>query len=83
MKLVKYYATWCGPCKRFAPVAERVAKEMGIPLEEVDIDQSPTEGIQTVPATRLYADDGTILAEKSGVMTPVAMRQWVAENTPS
>lgn len=41
--LVDFFATWCGPCKRLAPVLDEVAKEMEgkIQVYKVDIDQSP------------------------------------------
>lgn len=41
--LVDFFATWCGPCKRLAPVLDDVAQEMAGKAEvyKVDIDQSP------------------------------------------
>lgn len=38
-----YYfsATWCQPCKAFKPVVQQVAGELGIPMQYVDVDNSP------------------------------------------
>ena len=41
--IVKFTATWCGPCKRAAPVVESLFNEMpsNVVMLIVDIDKSP------------------------------------------
>lgn len=52
--LVKFYADWCGPCKQFAPVVDRVAAEAGIKLVQVNVDAEPEIaqqfGVRSIPA---------------------------------
>lgn len=52
MKLVYISATWCGPCKMFAPVMAKVA-ESGIPVEKLDADQNQSAvaeyGVRSIP----------------------------------
>lgn len=48
-----FSATWCGPCKMFGPVMDRLASEGAINMEKVDIEQNhelvARYGIRSVP----------------------------------
>ena len=39
--IIDLYATWCGPCKRLAPILEEIQKEYGskIQIYKVDTDK--------------------------------------------
>ena len=41
--LIDFTATWCGPCKRLAPIIDQLAEEFDgrAKIAKVDIDQSP------------------------------------------
>ncbi|BAC43962.1 thioredoxin [Malacoplasma penetrans HF-2] len=42
--VVKYGATWCGPCKMLALVLEKLADEMGdVTFVDVDVDDDDAE----------------------------------------
>lgn len=42
--VIDFSATWCMPCKKFAPIFDETAKEMGnkINFYSVDVDKSPS-----------------------------------------
>ena len=58
--LVDFFATWCGPCKRLAPVLDEVASDMAgkACVYKVDIDQSPdlaaSYRVSSVPTLILF-----------------------------
>lgn len=39
--VVDFFATWCGPCKRIAPLLDQIAKDKGdkLVLLKVDVDE--------------------------------------------
>jgi len=58
-KVLRFTASWCGPCKMLAKTLEEV--ETNIPIEVIDIDVNPeiaTEfGIRSVPTLVLMEDN--------------------------
>lgn len=53
--IIDFYATWCGPCKRLAPVLEELAQEYGteIYIYKIDTDKerelAAAFAIQSIP----------------------------------
>ena len=72
--LVDFWAEWCGPCKRFAPVLDEVAKayEGKLRVAKLDIDANPATpgkfGIRGIPTVILYKG-GQVHAQKVGALT--------------
>lgn len=71
-QIIKFYATWCGPCKMIKPVVDKLASETGIPLVEIDIDENPefadAYNVQGVP-TLVLVEDGEEVARHVGLNT--------------
>lgn len=59
-KIVKFYATWCPPCTELAPRIKKISSDLGIKLEEVDVDKSPAIAneakIEAIPTLILVRD---------------------------
>ena len=71
-KIIKFYATWCGPCKIYGKTWDKVIPDYQdqIDVENVDIDKD-TSGlaaqykVASVPTTVLVREDGSTI-KKTG-----------------
>jgi thioredoxin 1 len=58
-KVIRFTASWCGPCKALKTVLDQV--ETDVPIEVIDIDEQPdlaTEfGIRGVPTLVMMEDN--------------------------
>ena len=71
MKVLKFQAEWCGPCKSLSKVIENYYKG-DVVIEEIDIDQNREKavemGIRAVPTCILLDDNGIEINRKTGMM---------------
>jgi thioredoxin 1 len=77
MKEILYFsATWCGPCKTFKPVMERVGNE--IPVRFIDVDANPQLStqyqIRSIP-TLVFLKDGQEADKSIGVLTETQVKE--------
>ena len=83
--VVDFWAEWCGPCKKLAPIFEEVSKEMDdVRFGKVDMEEEQSIGTQfgvrALP-TLLIIKDGEELARTSGAMPKKKLKSWIEENT--
>lgn len=74
VEIIKFWATWCIPCKKYKPVLDSVVESRDdVTLTEVDVDADKETaakyGVQGVPYT-VFKKDGKILGGFNGLRTP-------------
>lgn len=80
--LVDFYATWCGPCKRLAPIVAELAKEQQgkLTVLKVDAEAVPdvaaTYGVKAYP-TLVVLRNGKVLEQKAGYRRKAALEEWL------
>ena len=86
--VVDFWAAWCGPCRRLAPLLERMAEEHAgaFRLVKADVDQLPQHaaafGVQGIPA--VYAlRDGQVVDSFSGLLTEAQLKEWIKSVLPT
>ena len=84
MEIIKFYADWCGPCKVYAPIFEKVTSDLNVEYKNINIDKD-TDGlaaeykIRSIPATVIVKEDGTVIKEV-GLLQEDKLTTLIKEN---
>jgi thioredoxin 1 len=81
--LVDFWAAWCGPCRRFGPVFERVSgNHPDAVFAKVDTQAQPelaaAFGISSIP-TLVLIRDNVVLYAQPGALPEQALEQLIAK----
>lgn len=66
IKVLDFYADWCGPCKMMDPILDEVEKEYAgkLEFEKIDVDaqveRSSQLGVMSIPTYIVMKDDKEI-----------------------
>lgn len=83
--LVDFWAEWCGPCKRIAPVVEEIAKEYSgkFKVGKLNVDESPNVaskfGIMSIP-TLIIFKNGKAVDQVAGFLSKTQLKEKLEEN---
>jgi len=87
--LVKYYAPWCGHCKKLAPVWEKLAEELsdvpGVVIAKFDSTANEIDGldIKGYPTLKFYPKDNKKGVDYDGERDIDTLRQWLKDKSPN
>ncbi len=79
--LVDFWADWCGPCKRFAPIYEKASDEYAdITFAKLDTDAnqqlSGALGIEGIPTLMAFRE-GVLVFNQAGALPGPALKQVI------
>ena len=83
MKLLKFYAEWCGPCKMQSQIIKNAGDKIKTPIENVDIDNNimmtVEHQVRSVPTLVLLDDDGKEVKRKVGLLKEAELLEFLGE----
>jgi thioredoxin 1 len=79
--LVDFYADWCGPCKKQAPILEKYAQNAAnVRVVKVNTDKSrgvaKTYGVKKLPTLMVFRD-GKPVDQQSGFVSEASLKKLV------
>lgn len=81
MKVLKFEASWCQPCKMLSKVMEEAGDKINVPIEVIDIDQNREMaveyGIRGVPTLIVLDDQGNEIKRQSGMMVESKLLEFL------
>ena len=82
IKIIDFWAEWCGPCRQFAPIFEEAStKHPDIVFGKIDTEverQLSAEAQITSIPTLMAFRDGVLLFNQAGALPGAALEQLIA-----
>jgi thioredoxin 1 len=82
MKVLKFQASWCQPCKMLTRIMEDASDKITIPVEVIDIDENQDMAvkyaIRGVPTLVIIDGEGKEVSRKSGMMAENRLMEFLS-----
>jgi thiol-disulfide isomerase/thioredoxin len=83
-KVIKFWASWCGPCSVYAPAFEKVKEELQseqIQFVEINVENDPDNlsgqyAVRGIPCT-VVVEEGTQPRSKSGRLGVEELKDFI------
>lgn len=86
IKIIDFYAEWCGPCKIFSPLFDKVSEEYKsdtVEFLKIDVEENREMAIEhqvSAMPTLLILENDKEIFRNVGLMSEQALRQIIVDN---
>ena len=81
MKILKFYADWCGPCKALTQVIKNAGDKITLPVQEVNIDEniaySVDFNVRSVPTLIVVDENENEIKRHVGLMNEEKLLEFL------
>lgn len=86
--VIKFWAKWCGPCKIYAPIFEKVSNEINISDNNIELINIDVESdsydkskykLESIPHTIVLDENDNIIKQKSGIIRENELKKFILE----
>ena len=82
--LMDFWAEWCGPCKKVAPILDEISDQFGLPVGKLNIDENPEKtqeySVHSIPTMVLFKDGNpvhTVIGAKPKHAILRELAEWI------
>lgn len=82
LKILKFEAVWCGPCRQMKPIFNEVSREFDgkVSFQSIDVDKQPALAekykVELLP-TVVAVKDGKVVGRSTGLMTAAKLKGFI------
>lgn len=81
MKVLKFYAEWCGPCKAMTQIIKNAGDKITVPIEDVNIDENLMMAqefkIRSVPTMIIVDENEYEIKRQVGAMNEAQLLEFL------